>query len=318
MTSSRVLPRRSYHLRVFAASLALVVLCLSGFLFGVSMEAVAPATGIITARDLREMRTLQGGLVEPGWHEGEISQPTGEVLHTRLDAQGDGVTDPAAGKSQPIRHYQLEDGRRLREDGLHFHRLQAGDELWPGQVLAAIRADDMRLRLRHLENQEDDSSATDRTRLRLEQMRLRQQLEQAMLRVPAGSDPWLTLEVRAAPLQAVQAGDVIAVIVPIDPQTRQPRDLIARLDVPEKHFGDLRPRQLVRLYSAMHHQHLDGGAEAQIERLEPWGKPAADGERHFHALAPITRAPDFLPLGSSFKAEIVVGRKTVYRIILDH
>ena len=44
----------------------------------------------------------------------------------------------------------------------------------------------------------------------------------------------------------------------------------------------------------------------------------AQGTRRFHALAPITRAPFALPLGSSFHAEISIGRKPVYRIILEH
>ena len=64
------LPRRKSHLRVFGLSLGLVVLCLAGLLFGVSLEAIAPATGTVTARDLtsgKEARIQidrRGGLSE--------------------------------------------------------------------------------------------------------------------------------------------------------------------------------------------------------------------------------------------------------------
>ncbi len=146
---------------------------------------------------------------------------------------------------------------------------------------------------------------------------VRHQEGKAIYCVPASGDPWLVLDVGAAPHQEVQAGDVIATVVPIDRQTHQPGNLTAYLDVEEKHFGDLKPEQLVRLYSTMYNHRLHGHATAWIERLEPVGKLGADGKRHFHAQATITQAPFVLPLGSSFQAEIVVGRKTVYRIIVE-
>ena len=67
MSAGWVPPRATYHLRVFTVSLVLVVVCLAGFLFGVRMEAKVPATGVITARDLRHARAAagpdRGGLV---------------------------------------------------------------------------------------------------------------------------------------------------------------------------------------------------------------------------------------------------------------
>src|SRR5262249_50652557 len=154
--------------------------------------------------------------------------------------------------------------------------------------------------------------------LRREQSRLREQLSQAVVHVPNSSDHWLVLDVRAAPLQAVQAGELIATIVLVDPNTHQPRNLIARLDVDEKFFGELQQDQTVRIYSTMHNHRLHGCAEARIEKLEPLGDLAPSGERRFHALAAITETPFTLPIGSTFKAEVVVGRKLVYRIILEH
>jgi hypothetical protein len=107
-------------------------------------------------------------------------------------------------------------------------------------------------------------------------------------------------------------------VVPIDPETHQPRDLIALLEVEEGRFGDVRPEQPVRLFSAVYNHRVYGCGEALVQRLEPLGEAAPDGRRRFRALAPVTQAPFPLPLGSSFKAEIVVGRKTVYRIIQEH
>jgi hypothetical protein len=228
MSAAWVPPRATYHLRIFVLSLLLIVLFLAVLLFGVEIEAVAPATGIITARDLRELRAPVGGLVE--------------------------------------------------------HRLRPGDELAAGAVLATLRSDDT----------------------------------STPLHIPADNGPWLVLEVRAAPLSAVRPGDVVAVVVPVDPQTHQPRDLVARLDVDEKHWGSLAVGQKVRLHSAVYNHRLFGSAEARLDRLEPYAEPAAGGERRFHALAPVTQAPFALPLGSSFQAEVVVGRKLVYRVILEH
>lgn len=313
-------PRPISHLRVFSISLTLVVLSLCGFLFGVRMEAVAPATGVVTARDVRQVRPLIDGLVEPGWYEGEITTGDSRPVPVRLDHHGDGTTDPAAGKLFVIRQQAwIEGGRRVPVENLRFRRLQAGDELWPGQVLAMLRDDDLRWQLKTVEEQlKDLESGPTRFALGRERERLRERLAHTVMQAPAGTDPWLVLEVVAAPLASVKAGDLIATIVPVDPQTHRPRELIARLDVDETHWGDLAAGQDVRIYSNVFNHRLYGCAVARIESLQPQGEPASGGERHFHARAPIIEAPFNLPLGSSFKAEVVVGRKLVYRIILEH
>ena len=73
----------------------------------------------------------------------------------------------------------------------------------------------------------------------------------------------------------------------------------------------------MRIYSTMYNQRLHGHAEGRIERLEPLAEALPSGERRFRAVAVITAAPFALRVGSSFKAEIVIGRKQVYRIILE-
>jgi hypothetical protein len=277
---------RTYYLRIFLICLLVVVVCLVGFLFGVRMEAVVPATGIIQARAQQDFRSPLTGLVEPGWHEAEV--PSGSAtLRVRLDSQGNGTTDPRTGPALPVRSWKLSDGRGLDQLTLRFHRLQPGDELWPGQVLAEVRTDELLPR-------------------------------RAILRVPDTGDLWLALRVRVDRGQRTTAGDILATLAPLDPATRRPRHLIAHLDIDEKHLGDIAPGQTVRIYSTMFNPRHHGHATAVIDRIEPWGK-AAGATRQFHALAPLEDSPDLsLPLGSTFKAEIIVGRKPMYRIILEH
>ena len=271
--SEWVPPRPTYHLRVFLISLALLALALVGMLFGVRLDAVVPVTGIITARELHEVRARFSGLVEPGWYD---------------------------------------EGR--------FHRLQPGDVLKPGQPLAVVYDPSLESQLLRMENQIKEHSARGDSYEAMirERDRLRQERLQTKLRAPESAECWLVLEVRVAPGQKVEAGEVLAVLVPADPTSHEPRGLVARLDVQEKHWAGVAVDQKVRLTSAVYNPRLFGHAEACIERLEPWGEPAPGGKRRFHALAPITHAPFALPVGSSFQAEIAVGRKPVYRIILEH
>jgi hypothetical protein len=290
-------------------------------LFGVDMEAVAPATGTITARDLQDVRAMLAGQVEPGWFEGEVVRPGKGLLAVRTDAHGTGRVEPSAGPAAAVMRFEwTEGGHVFPVQNIRFHRLQPGDELWPSQVVASVLVDDIRMQLQRLEDQikEKESRGDSTAPLEQERDRLRYQLERAVLKVPDSGNLWLTLETPVVPLQSVSAGDVVAVIVPADPQTHQPLDLVARLDVDERHWGQLAPGQTVRLKSGVHNHRLHGHAEARIERLEPAGEAGTDGERRFHARAPITAAPFAMPIGSSFQAEVIVGRKPVYRIILEH
>lgn len=322
MSASWLPPRPAYHLRVFAGSLLLVVLGLLGLLFGVRMEALAPASGIIVARDLLETRALVDGLIEPGWYEGEIALPGEAPFHARLDQAGNGGTDPGRRPVLTFHHFQLVDGsQELRREALRFHRLLAGDILWPGQVAAGVRTDGVRLQLAQLEERlallESGGQRELAQSVRVQRDGLRERVQEAVMHAPTSAESWLVLEVHVAPLQAVAAGDPIATLVPLEPATHRPRDLVARIEVDEKHGADLAPGQTVCLYSAVYNHRLHGRAEAVIERIEPWAIPGADGSRRFRIHAPITKAPFQLPLGSSFKAEVLVGRKPVYRIILE-
>jgi hypothetical protein len=311
MITAWVPPRRSYYLRTFALSLALLLACLGGFLFGVHLEAVAPATGTITARDLQELRAPLGGLVELGWYEGDM-QRDGSPLRVRLDAQGQGVSEHGS----PVDHYELSaDGRRLRvaAEGLRFHLLQPGEELWPGQPVAGLRPAESAARLDALDLRPREESAS-----AMDLFRPARQPAPAVLRVPDRGRRWLAVTVPVSPQQAVRPGDLIASIVPIDPATRRPGDLLARLEIDERHWAEVAPGQAVRLYSTMYNPRLHGHAAARIERLEPCAEEGPDGRRRYRAIAAVTAAPFPLWLGSSFKGEVVLGKKRVYRIILEN
>src|SRR5262249_48720279 len=153
---------------IFVLSLLLLAFALTGLLFGVNLEAVAPATGTVIARDLQEIRSLLTGLVEPGWYEGQTNPSGAAPRAVRCDGQGEGIADPADGKIQTV---------HVTPEELRFHRLQPGDLLWPGQVVAVVRS-------------ERDAP--------------RQQV--VVLRVPSSAELWMAVQVRVAPFQAVQAG----------------------------------------------------------------------------------------------------------------
>lgn len=318
MSTPSVLPRPIY-LRVFALSLGAVVLCLLGFLFGVRLEAVMPGSGVVAARDQQDIRAGLAGIIELGWHEGILRQAKGPDLLVRVNTRGHGSTDPGQGSVQKIEHFKLADGRVLLPDELTYHKLQAGDELWPGQEFGLIRCEDLELKIRKLKARLEDLKSRGDPLLEVlaEHDALVERLQQAVVRVPDSKQNWQVLKVHAASLQAVKAGDALALVAPLDPDTGRPRDLVAYLDVHEKHAGELQIGQAVRLYSTMHNHRLHGYAEGKIEHLEPLGEADPNGDRHFRARAVLTQSPFSLRTGSTVKAEIVVGRKQVYRIILE-
>lgn len=322
MTASWQPPSRMSHVRVFLLCLLLFVAFLAFLLFGARMEAVAPATGIVTARDLREVRTTLTGLIEPGWYEGQLNLPGVQAVAVRLDGQGNGTTDPAAGPVREITNYQArESGQRgnVARDSLRFHRLQAGDILWAGQVLGWLRIDEWRHELDILEATDDfftPGGLPSPRRIRRET--LKNWLGQAVLRAPNQGQIWQAISVNPVPLQSVSAGDLVALLVPLDPETRQPRDLMVRLQIDEGHLADIAVGQLVHISSSVYNQRLYGSAEAVIERIEPWGELGFDNQRRYVAFATLRESAFHPPLGSTCQAKIVVGKKPVYRIILEH
>jgi HlyD family secretion protein len=281
-------PRRRY-LPALALGLAIVLAGLLLFVFGVDMEATATALGTITARDLQDVRAPFTGLIEPGWYEAEVSR-AGGARAFRLDGQGNGLFS-AAGDFSPVRHFSWEcAGKKGAVDraALRFHRLRTGDLLWPGQVVAVVHPGQWW------------------------QFRF-----PAALQAPAREEGWLAVDVPVESGQAVTAGQVVAVLVPVDAQGR-PKGLIARMEVEETHAAEVQPGQTVRVSTNLYADRVYGTVPAVVERIEPLGHPGPDGKRSYRVDAAIGETPLRLLLGSGLKGEIILGRKRVYRIILEH
>ena len=175
---------------------------------------------------------------------------------------------------------------------MRFHKLESGDRLWPGQVVGSVRSDDL-------------------------WQQLGQMLSARSLLAPASHSAWQALKTCIEQDQAVKPGDVLAWLAPVDPATGRANSFIAQIDVVEKHAAGLEAGQDVRLVSTMYNQRLHGHAEGVVEKVEPLAEAAENGERRFRIQVKITHAPFELHHGMSVKAEIVLGHKRVYRIILE-
>lgn len=244
-------PRPANVVRALTICLGLFVAALVAALFGVPMEATAPATGVVTSSGLLEVRARQTGIVDV--------------------------------------------------------QLRAGAELVGGHPFAVIRSDDVRW-------------LADYWRDLLPEWNREpvQRAEPQTFTAPAHAERWLVLEIRVAPGQRILAGEVLATLVPIDPITKKPLDLMVRLDFEERHFGHVAVGQPARFASAMYNYRLFGKALGHIERLEPAGTEGTNGARQFAAVARIEEAPFELKIGSSVKAEVVTGRRKLVRVILEH
>lgn len=282
-------PSRSYYLRLFGLCLAVLVLVLVWVLFALGMEAVSQAQGILQARQQETVRAQSTGVVDMGWHEGKAVTFDGTLLQVRLDRFGKGISDPADGSVYLIENHQGKAALFIDPDKLAKHSLAVGDLLWPGQPLVVVVP---------------DAAKGKKAPVRQE--------------APRQGKAWLVTKVHKQPGEAVQPGDKIVTLVPADPATREPIDIVALLEVREERAGPVQPGQPVRLYSAMYPHRLYGHAKGIIETVEPVAEPDEKGRSQVRARARVVAAPFPLKLGSHVQGEIVVGRKPIYRIILEH
>jgi hypothetical protein len=298
-------PGRAFYIRIFSISLIVLVAALLSFLFGVRMEASIPATGVLQARDQQSLRAPVSGLVELGWFEGTMSDKKGQPSGFRLDAQGNGLARLGDGTTQPIQNYLLPGGTSVKTIPRQFHVLTTGDHLWPGQVLAWMQP----------------GEASKPTSVTLPGKNLSPEQVPANshgILVPKQHALWQVLKVHAEPLAMVGAGQPLVTVAPIDPDTHEPVEVLAHLEIAEEVCAELEIGQVVRLSSNVFSPRLYGAAEGKLLVIEPLAEMHADGKRYFHATAVVTQSPFPLRLGSSVSGKIIVGRKTVYRIILEH
>lgn len=140
----------------------------------------------------------------------------------------------------------------------------------------------------------------------------------APVRVPDVSPKWLVAELPVSDGQIVHEGDLLACLVPVDPETGALAGVLIRIEIDERQAGAVEPGQEVRLYSTMYHHRTHGVAKGVVERLEPMAVEGPNGARKFRGWVKVTESPFPMKLGSSVRAEIVTGRKRTFQIILEH
>jgi multidrug resistance efflux pump len=139
-----------------------------------------------------------------------------------------------------------------------------------------------------------------------------------IIKAPETDSLWLVAAVDVSHGEGVTAGQRLLTLVPLEPQTRRPRELLARLSISEEHAIEVQPGQQLRVTSNLYNERIHGKFSAVVERIEPMAVVGEDGKRRYTILAVLDDPPGPLLLGSSVKAEIILGRKRVYRIILEH
>lgn len=147
---------------------------------------------------------------------------------------------------------------------------------------------------------------------------VRQGMNTGKVAVPEGQPLWLVIAIHVEQGERVAEGQRLLTLVPVDPATHRPRELLARLDMLEEHVADVAVGQTVRLRSNLYNERIHGQFDAVIERIEPLGQVGEHGKRYFRVIAVVKETPARLLLGSGVKAEIVIGKKRVWRIILEH
>lgn len=129
---------------------------------------------------------------------------------------------------------------------------------------------------------------------------------------------WMALKVHVAEGAAVEAGDAIMEVAPVDPESKRPLGFFVSLEIPEENCSELTTGLTVRVYSDMYHSRLHGYAECEVFRIDPMVQDNRDGKRVVLADAKVIESPFQLWPGGKVTAKIIVGRKPVYRIIMEH
>ncbi len=256
------------------------------------MEASVYSEGVVRAKEQQILRTPRAGLVKLGWYEGRATIK-GKTMSVRLDEKGNGVSHPGEGESQTITSWTSESNQEKKS--LAFHRLQEGEFLWPGQLVAQIES---------VSEMPDLSSKSGTPRFH-------------SLRVPPTYALWQVLKIYVDPSSFVKPGDAIVMIVPVHPATKEPLDLFVELKIPEEKAAEVAVGQKVRIYSQVFNRRLHGSAQAELRSLSPLAEEDSDGKRQFRAVADVNETPFPLRLGSTVQVQVIIGRRPVYRLILE-
>ncbi len=275
-------PGRTFYVRTFVISLVIVFGGLATFLFAVRMESTVAGKGIIRSRQEVTLRANAPGVVQLGWYEGKVTKTQTPALSYRVDVKGNGLAKTADGNFLIVKHDKTPNSKLPTDDRV-FRALKAGDFVWPGQVMAAVP-----------------------------------KFQEEPLTAPTSPDLWLVQQVHVEHLSAIKAGDKVVTLVPVDGETKQPIDLVADVTFDEEHAAEVAQGQTVRLYSNMYNARLHGKAEGVVRWIHPWISESGTDGRHIRVQIEMTQSPFPLRLGAGVVAKVVVGRKPVYRIILEH
>lgn len=286
MTVPPSLPKkRSYYLRIFMISFAVIGLLLITFLFAVYMESSVTADGIIRAQDQQTLTAPQSGLIRLGWYQAADSVQ-GKYDRVRVDDNGNGIGKPGKSNNRPWQVIQLSEKELAK---CTFHSLQQSDKLYPGQPLAII------------------SSVNDKSK------------SPFILRIPKRHDVWKMLDCEVESGDYVRESQPVCTIVPVDQPSGLPKELGVDLLVPEEKFASVEEGQTVRIYSNVYPRRQYGHALGKIQTVQSFAKPLADGKRAFPVRVQFTgKAPYPLLPESSVQVRILTTNKPVYRLILEN
>jgi multidrug resistance efflux pump len=139
-----------------------------------------------------------------------------------------------------------------------------------------------------------------------EQKRVQAELDRYVLRAP---EPGVVVALPKDDGEAVQRGELVAIIA-LDDQC------CIRLRIDEDQFREVSVGQSIRFYSAMYPYREHGHATGKIDLIQPWARQEG-GRIYYEAIASVTSTPFELKLGSSVSADIILGRKPLYRMVFD-
>jgi len=217
--------------------------------------------------------------------------------------------------------------RLKRQQSLYDKGLASDQELTDAQAAVRLAEIDVSLarRRRDLVNAGMAEKAIEEAEARLERIRTEAEVLQSQLKrseellsryeIRAPEDATV-VRVEKRPGEPVSRGELVLALSPGSERR-------VYLRVPERDVIKVRPGQKVRFFSQMYPYRQFGAAEGEVYLVEKWAEPYGSGS----AGGPSSRgylvkcyidsdAPYTLPLGSSVEAEILVGEKPIWKILL--
>ncbi|VTS03918.1 efflux RND transporter periplasmic adaptor subunit [Tuwongella immobilis] len=129
---------------------------------------------------------------------------------------------------------------------------------------------------------------------------------------------WMLVESLPDSGSQLEPMQTIAAMIPVNAGTLDPLDVEVEMEVPEKYAGELELGQGVRFRAVMYPSRIYGFAAGTLRAIEPIVRRPVAGEPFVRAIARVDRSPFPMRLGASIEATIILGKRSTYRVILDH